>query len=329
MLQRSLFQRRWIGRFGNRLHQYAYGASYANLFNVKYQVISAWEGDLLFEEKHHHVIEDDDLRESLCAIPNTSEADPARLSKISEYLSKRGETIFNISPDRATGTWHRPETHVSHDDLCAYHPTIFEGMSKEFLLTRLFRFQENVIRSDIYRRFEDQQGTYDIAHLRRDDICLVNLKSSYPCVSKDSYDLAFQQFGFAPTAMQWSTDDKLKKWGVGSPLDYSGKALGNVYPCGSIPDPEGNVFFGWFPDFLRLYFARTIFRANSSFSFWAAFLSQQRETPAVVYSPRIERKVNYEDPKTLEQELHCKFENGNHPHWVMAAKSKCPNILIH
>ncbi len=41
--------------------------------------------------------------------------------------------------------------------------------------------------------------------------------------------------------------------------------------------------FDWLGDFLKLYFARTIFRANSSFSWWAATLSPT----AKVFSPVI------------------------------------------
>lgn len=327
-LRKSLLQRRWIGRFGNRLHQYAYGATYSTRFNLDYQVISSWEGDLLFAEKYHSVIADNGLREKLSSLPNNDKADSQRLSAIVDSYWRRSEAITAFSPDRGIATWDKPTTHMTHDDVCAYRPQIFDGLSKQFLLKWLFRFHESVIGSDLFKRFEDKQGTYDIAHLRRDDVSRTNVITGYPCISKESYVRAFWKFGFDPVNVQWSTDDKSRKWGVGGPLDYSGKRLGNVFPTGSVPDPDGKIFFDWFPDFLRLYFARTIFRANSSFSFWAAFLSQQREKPAVVFSPRIERRVIYGHPKTLGQELDCEFEEGNHPHWVMQKNSACPDIVI-
>ena len=65
--------------------------------------------------------------------------------------------------------------------------------------------------------------------------------------------------------MEWTTDDWTGKWGVGKPTIRGGWQ----YPVGSKVIPD--VIFDWLPDFLRLYFARTIFRGNSSFS-WVAFL---------------------------------------------------------
>ena len=55
--------------------------------------------------------------------------------------------------------------------------------------------------------------------------------------------------------------------------------------------PEGSEFLGddiifdWLHDFLKLYFARTIFRGNSSFSWWAAYLNDY--SYKTVYYPAI------------------------------------------
>jgi hypothetical protein len=71
-----------------------------------------------------------------------------------------------------------------------------------------------------------------------------------------------------------------------------------------------DVLFDWLEDFLRLYFARTIFRANSSFSWWAAFLSPC----ARVFSPVIDKRHIY-GVDGLE-EIDVDFIEGNHPHWM-------------
>ena len=52
----------------------------------------------------------------------------------------------------------------------------------------------------MYKRLEDKQGTYDIAHLRRDDISNARYNAqnqqAYSVLSKNSYLTAFKKFGF-------------------------------------------------------------------------------------------------------------------------------------
>ncbi len=68
--------------------------------------------------------------------------------------------------------------------------------------------------------------------------------------------------------------------------------------------------FDWLDDFLKLYFARTIFRANSSFSWWAATLSPT----AKVFSPVIDQPHIYGVDGM--KEITVDFVEGNHPHWL-------------
>jgi hypothetical protein len=49
----------WNGRFGNRLHQYAYGATYAKVNDMDFQLPSEWEGTHIFKNQKHSVVEDD------------------------------------------------------------------------------------------------------------------------------------------------------------------------------------------------------------------------------------------------------------------------------
>ena len=80
--------------------------------------------------------------------------------------------------------------------------------------------------------------------------------------------------------------------------------------------------FDWLPDFLRLYFARTIFRANSSFSWVAGFLSPT----AKVYSPVLTDRKTYMGEN---DELNFEFVEGNEPHWMNLKGSHCDSIEIH
>lgn len=325
-MKKFILQRRWIGRFGNRVHQYAYAATYKKKYDVDYFVISRWEGDHLFKHKQHEVIQDHELREVLISFKNDSRFYSARLNPVEEYATQIQQPIKDFSPQNPDETWIVPDSHVTFENLCAYEPRIFEGMSKTHLLDEVFVFSDEVTNTEIYRRFEDRQGKYDIAHLRRDDVARLDKKSIYPCISKLSYLRAFKKYGIDPVGVEWTTDDCSGKWGVGSPLDHSKKKLGFRYPTGSILDADGNIIFDWFPDFLRIYFARNIFRANSSFSFWAAFIALQRPDPPNVFSPRINERIFFGDPDTPGQELYCDFEPGNHPHWML--NSRCPDIFI-
>ena len=64
------------------------------------------------------------------------------------------------------------------------------------------QFSDEVKNLDIYKELEDKQGTYDIAHLRRDDISNANYNKrnvqAYSVINKQSYTKAFQKFGFCP-----------------------------------------------------------------------------------------------------------------------------------
>jgi hypothetical protein len=67
-------------------------------------------------------------------------------------------------------------------------------------------------------------------------------------------------------------------------------------------------------------FARRLFRANSSFSWWAGFLGKGQ-----VYAPVLRERVDY---PTEHREIHCEFEPGNEPHWFLLASEECNRIII-
>ena len=125
-------------------------------------------------------------------------------------------------------------------------------------------------------------------------------------LARSAYFNAFERYGFARDGVQWISDDYSRRWHSDRPVTIRG---GWSYPIGS--EYLGReVIFDWLEDFLKLYFARTIFRANSSFSWWAAFLSPT----ATVYSPVVNRRLIY--GVDGHEEVEYEFVPGNHPHWM-------------
>jgi len=208
--------------------------------------------------------------------------------------------------------------------VCAYHPSIFESMDPKWQVEEVFEFSDEVKNSDIYKEAEDKQGSYDIAHLRRDDVSNADYNKSgshpmgYSVLSKESYTKAFLSFGRDPELVEWTSDDFAKKWHTDRKDTPRG---GWTYPVGA-SKMEG-VIFDWLPDFFRLYFARTIFRANSSFSWWAAFLSPS----AKVYSPKLHKHIIY--GRDAVEEVDVEFAEGNHPHWMYGNADICDKYANH
>jgi len=305
----------WNGRFGNRFFSYMFGRSYADKFNLDFYIPSEWEGTKLFRDTNYKIIEDDDLRLKVNQTAKAFDNLTYRKSAVAEYNAKTNNNLNYFSPDnpREYG-----KTNVFFDSLCVHSDHIFQNYDKNKLL-RWFEFSDEVKNLDVYKRLEDKQGTYDIAHLRRDDISNAKYneqnQQAYSVVSKSSYLSAFKKFGFDEQNIEWTTDDWSGKWGVGKPTIRGGWQ----YPVGSKVIPD--VIFDWLPDFLRLYFARTIFRGNSSFSWVAGFLSPT----AQVYSPILHTRKIY---RSHTDETEFEFVKGNHPHWINLKGFGCDEIHI-
>lgn len=319
----------WNGRFGNRMHTYAYAWNRAKKLGGDLYLPSEWEGDYLFK-LDHKIIDDDAFRLSI----NQSASHFDNLSYRMEAVKKLNhKTPFNfryVNADDPNENYNKYNQGVVIDSVCAYHHSIFDNMKLSDIL-ELYEFSDKVKNLDIYKRLEDKQGTYDIAHLRRDDIANVNYKKNggYSVISKDSYMKAFEKFDYNPEEIEWTSDDWSGLWGVGNGLTtgYVNQRGKWSYPTGSEVLPD--IIFDWLPDFLRLYFARSIFRANSSFSFWACTLAKGRETPPRIFAPRLDHRTLYADKSTFKQETEFEFEEGNHPHWLcITGKDKCDDIIF-
>lgn len=305
-----LFQSHWHGKFGNRMHQYAYASTYKRINNVEYYTHSDWEGTRLFKNKQDKRFFNEELN---LRLNDGSILGEQRDNLVREKIPGIHKIDALISPSN----YEKYVNPVFFDSLSAYNDSVFDRMDKKHLL-EVFEFSDEVKETEAYKYWSDKAGTYDIAHLRRDDIANPEFNKAniqgYSVVSKEAYIKAFKQYGFDPNKMEWCSDDYLQKWHTNRPV---GQRLGWGYPNGAEYQP--GIMFDWLEDFLRLYFARTVFRANSSFSFWACFLSPI----ATVYSPILDTQLIYGRDDRLD-EIHAEFAIGNEPHWMyLGTGSRC------
>ena len=314
----------WEGRFGNRMHTYAFAAQYAKKFGFDFYTPSDWEGTLLFKNQFHKIIEDDQLRLEINQSSKEFDKLDYRAAAMNRYSFRSRRPMVYMNPDDPSHSW-SGLGNVWIASICAYHPEVFKHQSLKFIKEELYVFSDEVKNLDVYKYYEDRQGTYDIAHLRRDDISCPTYDSNYgySVISKESYFKAFDKFGYDPEKIEWTSDDWTGRWGVGKPDDSKWiKAKGGWnYPVGSHRVEE--TIFEWLPDFLRLYFARTVFRANSSFSFWASLLGNSK-----VFSPVLHRREIYSGRAGSGKEIDVEFVEGNHPHWLCIKGHSAENIII-
>jgi hypothetical protein len=307
-----LLQLRWTGRFGNRMFQYAFGATYAKLTGLEFWLPSDWEGMRLFRHQIHKVVENEEIRLALIQPEEGAISNQNRMRAVWKYYPDAELMDTELVEDPYVKSGHP----VCHANLCAYNPAVFARMSKAHLKS-LCEFSEEVTRLDAYKRYFDLQGLYDVAHLRRDDISNVQYNRAhgqgYSVISKESYLKAFRKFGYSEECVEWVSDDYTGKWHVGRKIRFR---AGWEYPTGS--QYVSHIIFDWIEDFLKLYFARTIFRANSSFSWWAGLLSPT----AKVISPVLDKRHIYGVDGV--EEIMVDFVEGNHPHWLYGR----PDIVL-
>jgi len=304
----------WIGRFGNRMFQVAYAKAFEKQNNTEYRTISRWEGDVLFKNCRTKLIKDKMFVRELTSYGTKSDQNLQGWEKIVQKHNKRTNDDIRFLFPYDIGSFEEPKTSLAMDCACWDSEYIFNQYTKTDL-KKLFEFSDEVKESDVYKKAEDRQGTYDVAHLRRDDTVFSeeNHNWNYPVVSRQSYEKAFRTFDINPDTVEWISDDF-----------PSHPSMGWNYPLGQTKSDE--VFFDFFPDFLKLYFGRNVFRANSSFSWWATFLSPT----AKVYSPILHNRVLYYKTK---QELNCEFIQSTTPHFMhvlgYSFGEECPHQGFH
>ena len=169
-----ILQLRWRGRFGNRLFQYAYGATYARVTGLEFWMPAEWEGTRLFRYQPHRVVEHDDIRQALARPDEAAAYDLQKLQAVQTHYPDAELLDVELAPD----PYIKPGHPLCHANGCAYNNAIFARMSTGHLKD-LCEFSDEVMRLEAYKRYADMQGLYDVAHLRRDDISDVEFNRTH------------------------------------------------------------------------------------------------------------------------------------------------------
>jgi hypothetical protein len=305
---------RWLGRFGNRLFTYVFVNHIASRFRLAIYAPSEWEGSKLFRDAAKwRVITDDLLRLKVNQCRTELDTFDYRRGAVEEYNRNSGDNLrmADLEEPSEYGC-----SNVAFEALCCWDSWIFAKYTRQELLSYV-EFSDEVKSSEIYRFYESLQGTYDVAHVRRGDITFRTDSSGYSVISLDSYRRAFEKFDCDPDEVVFVSDEESLR----TPrLDFHDSPGDNdwYYPSGQELMPE--VFYPFFQDFLKMIFARRLFRANSSFSWWAGFLAKGQ-----VYSPILQDRIDY---PTKRHEIQCEFEEGNEPHWFALKGEECDRIVI-
>lgn len=279
-----IYQLHWIGRFGNRIFQYAFINEWARRNKGHGYLPSYWEGTTLFKKSPHcSVVEDDTFR---CAINQTGKFDNITFRKEAlERFNKRTNQNIEFRDTRCF----QDRKHVAFDDLNSmYIRKLLQEMDPEHL-RELFEFSDEVKATPVYQDIIKEKGKYIVAHLRRGDISRKNYKGAHSMVTKESYYRAFEQFGDSSENIIWLSDNKQER--TNKPYmfskDYYNCSVGHQwkYPRGEKKQNK-DIIFDFLPELLLLVFAKKIYRANSSFSWFGSFLSD-----AIVYSPIVKPKT--------------------------------------
>ena len=300
--QGRLVQVHWVGRLGNRMFQYAFGCQYASDSGRVYEIPSVWEGTVLFEPcPGVRVISASRLRD--CILKHT-EDDPAnRKICIAAHNSASRRHLrfvdFHVHDDD------RGED-LAFDDLSMmYLGKRHDGMCIDFCKTRVFCFSALVKGTAMYQDLESRKGTYVVAHVRRGDIVSSTYAGGHSAVTMKSYLDTLVALGVEPGEVVWISEDP--QIATRHAWYWEKGDMGWRYPEGQNRLAD-DVIFDFLPDFLTIHFAGTVLRGNSSFSWWAAALSD-----GTVYSPSVGMRPR---DKVGPHWVHCAFVPGNEPHFM-------------
>lgn len=308
----KLVQLHWIGRLGNRMFQYAFGCQYANDMRVKFYFPSRWEGSLLFEPYRLAEPISDSVLDSCLRTCGGEGEEEQRKRCLSLYNSESGDDVLfvDLHDEEAAGKDGEAYSNRAFDDLSMMYMRYRTGtLCTSFLKEEVFRFSSLVKGTQMYSDLESRKGTYSVAHVRRGDIAEEGYRGAHSCVTLDSYRRFASSLGIREDSIVWICEDPSvasdHRW------RHKGGDNGWEYPEGQRRLGDDGVLFDFLPDFLTIHFAGVVLRGNSSFSWWAAELSDS----AKVYSPVVEdRPEEMVGPNWVE----CEFVEGNAPHFMGA-----------
>jgi len=297
----------WIGRLGNRMFQYAFGCSYAFQHNIIHYFPSEWEGTVLFKPFPHALpIPDGEFRDCLRnAHEGTAHGgtDEGREECVTNVLGE-GVECRDFNHKELDGN-----TNLAFQDIAMmYFKDKMQVMCTEFIRNSVFSFSDLVKGTEMYKDLESRKSTYVVVHVRRGDIVASNYENqSHVAITLDSYKKQLQTLGIANDDVIWISEDTSiatkHKW------YFPNGDMGWKYPNGQ-KYLDKNTIFDFLPDLLTIYFAGTILRGNSGFSWWAAELSGSN-----VYSPVVpDRPAGVKGAHWVD----CDFVNDNTAHFMGA-----------
>ena len=301
--EKEIYQLHWYGRFGNRVFLYIFVNEWARTNNGMGYLPSSWEGDILFEKSPYcKIVEDDTLRLEINQTHHSMDNKPYRKGALERYNQRTNTKILYLDTRNINN-----QNKTAFDDLnCMYFRSMHKKMN-ENEIKKLFHLKKEVLDSKLYQDILKHKGTYVVAHLRRGDIASPSYKGAHSMITKDSYLDAFKKYGVSEDEVIWLSDDKTQR--TPNPFmftkDYYKMSKGHrwSYPQGECHQ-QNEIIFDFLIELLLLKFAKIIFRANSSFSWFGAFISE-----AEVYSPVITSK-----PPNLRNSFYkmdCDFVPGN------------------
>ena len=313
----KLVQVHWIGRLGNRMFQYAFGCQIARNIGGHLYMPSPWEGNRLFKPyARARIIDDVKLRTGVNHSHPKRDTLQFRKEQVQKYIQRRGDHTLTWTEFREKEVMRAP-MNVCYDNLhMMYFPWLFRQMDPVFVRS-IFQFSDYVKSLPIYHHWESRKGTYVVAHVRRGDIAGKSFKGAQSCVSVESYRRAFQKYGVDEGEVIWVSDDPTLDTAKNPTSKFRKKRW--TYPQGE--PVRDDIGFDFLPDFLALYFARTIFRGNSGFSWWAAMLGCATQ----VYSPVLGARKTCKGQHFLE----CDFEASNLPHFMGCQSEGFHPIRMH
>jgi len=297
----------WIGRFGNRMFQYAFGCSYAKRYNCIFYIPSEWEGSIIFKPNDYcRVITDEILSTD---INNPSATDCMRENSLTNYNNRTGDNVEYVSFQNKHIIG---KVNIAFADLhCMYFQHLFDVFDQEFI-KEICTFNDAVVQSEMYQWFYANKHMQTVCHLRRGDIAELNFIGSHSMISKESYLKQLDMLGICGSDVIWISENKTER----SENAWNDKSRGHnwSYPKGESYCPE--IFLDFLPDFLSMMFAKTLLRGNSALSWWGAFLSS-----AEIYAPIINPK-----PHDRYNKYYCcesEFVKGNAPHFMGSKSESC------
>ena len=153
----------WIGRFGNRCHSYLYGKHIEQKFGQKFYIPTEWEGSVLFENAPPCVDEEfRNLNFIYAGGAWRTDKFKSNKDKIDQYNINYSDNIEFIDPVRKTDYGKVNTAYISLVTDCNW---FYENVKLSEIRT-YFKFTEEVKNTDLYKRLEDAQGTYDVAHFK-------------------------------------------------------------------------------------------------------------------------------------------------------------------